>query len=122
MLNATKSNIISIQAQSAGFLAGNFAKITINHVPIDINKNENGNSRGLHVIVINPLNDKVESASIFDTYARPDGFDGFIRNKIPDGYIVVAACQDECSNKMSKAAKEWFANMGSKEIWNLSYR
>ena len=41
---------------------------------------------------------------------------------IPDGHIVVAACQDECANQLSWECKKWFEAMGSQEISNLKYR
>lgn len=41
---------------------------------------------------------------------------------LKDGYIVVAACQDECVTNLSDASKQFFADMGSTEIWNLKYR
>ena len=39
-----------------------------------------------------------------------------------DGYIVVAACKDECVTKLSLKAKYWFKEMGSTEIMDLRYR
>jgi hypothetical protein len=29
---------------------------------------------------------------------------------------------DDCASNLSSQAKQWFANMGSQEIWNLGYR
>ena len=46
--------MILVQANSAGFEGGNFAKITVNDVPIFIEENETKNTRGLHIVVINP--------------------------------------------------------------------
>ena len=43
-----------IQADSAGFNGGNYAKITINNTPISMRPNESNHLRGLHVAVINP--------------------------------------------------------------------
>ena len=49
--------------------------------------------------------------------------DSFINSKrIPVGYIVVAACMDDCAANLSHTARQWFADMGSKEIENLRYR
>ena len=87
-------------------------------------KNESGHFRGLHIVVINPLDCSVVFAKVFDTYASSDGFDNFIRtSKIPEGFIIVAACKDDCTAKLSDKAKTWFTtNMGSKEISQLFYR
>ena len=45
-----------------------------------------------------------------------------IDNGIPEGYIVIAACKDECVTKMSIKTKLWFGSMGSSLIWELGYR
>ena len=39
---------------SAGFKAGNFAKIKINNKPVKVKVNESNNYRGLHIVIINP--------------------------------------------------------------------
>lgn len=41
---------------------------------------------------------------------------------IPDGFIIIASCQDECTTAMSERVKQWFEHLGSKEIRNLKYR
>ena len=64
----------------------------------------------------------VEAAKVFDTYKTSDAFDEFISKALPEGRIIAAACKDECVSKLSQKGKQWFANMGSKEIWNLGYR
>ena len=46
----------------------------------------------------------------------------FIYNAIPKGFIVIAACMDDCVTQLSNKSKCWFADMGSQEIWNLGYR
>lgn len=85
-------------------------------------KNENGHDRGLHLVIMNPLNGKVEVAKVFDTYATSDQLDTLIENGIPEGRIVIAGCKDDCYTKMSGDAKSWFQKMGSKEIYRLYYR
>ena len=45
--------------QSAGHMGGDFAKITLNDKVINTGKNENNSERGLHIVVINPLDGKV---------------------------------------------------------------
>lgn len=66
---------------------------------------------------------------MFDTYKTCEAFDKFIKERnedhddfIPNGFIVAAACQDDCVKNMSEEAKMWFAMMGSKEIHKLEYR
>lgn len=89
---------------------------------VKVNPNENNNFRGLHLVVINPKNGKVETARAFDTYESSEEFDKFLNTYIPDQYIIVAACKDECTTNLSNEVKYWFSEMGSKMIWSLSYR
>lgn len=74
------------------------------------------------MVVINCTNGKVVSAQVFDTYKSSDELDIFLLKEIPKGYIVIAACKDECVKHLSWNAKKWFTNMGSKEIWQLGER
>lgn len=113
-----------IQATSAGHYAGGFVNITINEVAIQMDQNEDNKYRGLHIVIINPFNGMVEVAKVFDTYKDSDGFDTFIKSlkNIPNGSIIVAACEDECITHLSQKGKEWFINMGSKEIESVEYR
>ena len=60
--------LIVLQASSSCFKSINQAKITINDKKIDVDPNENGHTRGLHLAVINPNNGKVVYTSVFDTY------------------------------------------------------
>ena len=84
---------------------------------VEVAKNENGQNRGLHVVVINPFNGNVESAQAYDTYETSASLDNFLNTSaIPEGYIIVAACKDDCATNLSVNAKMWFANMGSHEI------
>ena len=43
-----------ISAKSSGFNGDNLAQITIDNVPVEMEKNESGGLRGLHLVVINP--------------------------------------------------------------------
>ena len=74
------------------------------------------------MVIFNPLIGLIECAIVFDTYESSKKLDEFIWNDIPNGYIVIAACMDECTKNLSDSAKLWFENMGSQEIWNLKYR
>ena len=114
--------IFVISAQSGGFNDGDYGHISINHEEVEMDLNENGHHRGLHIVVINPSNGRVEKAKVFDTYESSEAVDEFIKQRIPPGHIVVAACKDECTNKLSDAVKEWFAKMGAVGIRDLRYR
>lgn len=86
-----------IQCKSAGFDSGNYAKISMNDFSVEVERNYQNHYRGLHIVVINPNNGKVESANVFDTYESSKHLDIFIKTFIPNGYIVVAACKDDCA-------------------------
>ena len=82
--------------------------------------NESGHYRGIHLVVFNTFHGYVDSAKVFDTYKSSDLFEDFIINHpIPDGFLVFAACMDECTFNMSEKVKEWFEDMGSQLISKL---
>ena len=114
--------VILVQATSAGYKSGNFAKITINEQAIMVENNIHNHDRGLHIVLIHPYTGGVSLAQVFDTYKSSETFDRFIKEFIPVGFIVVAACKDECVTNLSYEARKWFADMGSDDIWHISYR
>ena len=112
-----------ISVVSAGFNSGNKALITLNDVQIFVEANDSNHYRGLHVVVINPVDGKIVIAKVFDTYKSSEEFELFITNhKPPEDSIVIAACKDECAKNLSKSAKKFFSDMGSMKIDNLKYR
>ena len=84
--------------------------------------NENEHDRGLHLVIVNPSSFEVEHARIFDTYESSEQFYEFITHNVPEGYIVIVACKDDCVKNLTLESKMWFDAMGSVEIWNLGYR
>ena len=111
-----------ISAESGGYDNGDFAKIMINNVPVEMQKNENDNFRGLHMVVINNENGHIETNQVFDTYDSSDKLDAFIEKEIPDGHIIIAACKDDMCTKLSDKAKSWFKGIGMYMIHTLGYR
>lgn len=111
-----------IHASSSGFEGANDSEITINGEKVVMQLNENGNLRGLHLAVIDPEDGHVALASVFDTYKSSCALDNFIDEGIPDGYIVVATCKDDCTSALSQKAKTWLSQLGSKEIAKVEYR
>ena len=73
-------------------------------------------------MVIDSSTGEVQVARVFDTYKSSVEFDKFIEGDLTEGFIVIAACKDECTKNLSDKGRLWFANMGSKEIWKLEYR
>ena len=52
----------------------------------------------MHIVIINTLYGTVESTNVFDTNKSSEKFDSFINKQdIPDNFIIVAACKDECA-------------------------
>ena len=99
---------------SAAFGGGDSTYITLNGEAVEVGgSNEEGQKRGLHIVVLDPLAGKVSSAQVFDTYESSSALDTFIAQDRPDGSIIIAACHDDCANKLSAEAKQWFTNMGS---------
>ena len=96
-----------VQSTSSGYHHGNFAKITLNHVEVVFEKNENGHDRGLHLAVVNLGNGgKVVFSKIFDTYKSCTQLDTFIKTQqFPPNSIIIAACKDDCSKNLSQTAK-----------------
>ena len=74
-----------VKVESAGFESGNYARISLNDVPVEMNLNENNHSRGLHIVTIHPSSGKVKFAQVFDTYESSSKLEEFIvQNNIPD--------------------------------------
>ena len=114
--------LVTLTAESAGWDAGNYAVIKLNDQQIRVQQNENGHYRGLHIVALDPERGEVLAAQAFDTYVSSALFDQFISRGIPQGTIILAACKDECVSKLSDRGRQFFADMGSEEIWNLAYR
>lgn len=111
-----------LQVSSSGYEGGNFAKIVLNDFNVEIARNENHHFRGLHVVIFDPQAGTVVLAKAFDTYKTSEEFELHIVKEFPPGLIVAAACMDECITNLSEKAKQWFEDLGSKEIRNLEYR
>ena len=84
--------------------------------------NEKGTFRGLHLVIINQINFRIEFAKVFDTYTSSHSLNNFIEKDIPKGYIIAVASCDDIVTKMSGKVKNWFKRMGSMEIYELKYR
>ena len=95
--------------------------ISVDEKVVEVEENENGHHRGLHIVVINHFSGEVIWAKCFDTYKSSERMEAAIKT-IPKTSIIAAACQDDCASTMSKTIKEWFASMGSTEIWNIKFR
>ena len=74
----------------------------------------------MQIVIVNPNSGIILAAKCFDTYSSSETFEDFIR-KVPTGVIVICACKDDCAKNLSRKVKNWFGEMGSKEIWKVKY-
>lgn len=115
--------MVLIQAQSAGFQTGDFAIIKVNNQQHMFKPNDKGTYRGMHVCILNGKTGNVMWSEIFDTYHSSDAFEYFCSCElVEEGQIVIAACRDDAAKNLSMSVRQWFKNMGSKEIFDLKYR
>ena len=120
-----KKKPFTIEVVSAGFEGGDVVKITIKGKAVIPESNECAHYRGLHIVVVDQKTAKVRSAQAFDTYSTSLWLDDFVSKSggIRPGNIVIAACKDECTTKLSEVGIKWFEEkMGSKELRKLGYR
>ena len=90
----------------------------VDGVDIPVQPNENGHFRGLHIVVINPINGKVSKAQSFDTHESSVAMGKFVADLEQD-WIIVVACKDTCVKAMDENIVYWLANLGSREVFKL---
>ena len=66
--NGEEEDLLIVSVSSAGFDAGNLAVIMLNDLQVDMGYNENCHYWGLHIVVYNPFEGKIETARVFDTH------------------------------------------------------
>lgn len=89
--------------ESAGFEAGNYARITLNDVEVPVNKkNLNGTDRGLHVVILDTSTMEVVQQEVFDTHETSTVLELYISRGVPpEGFIIIAACKDDIAKELS---------------------
>ena len=50
----------------------------------------------------------LEHSEIFDTHVGSEKMEVFIDSNIPQGWIVAAACKNDCVKGMSQKVRQWF--------------
>lgn len=122
-LSTNDHKSIWVTASSSGFNGSNHARITVNDVDLVLPFNITGNHRGFHIAIINNKTGTLQGR-VFDTYDSAAEFEKFLSDEsnCPEGHFVVAACKDDCAQRLSKKCKQWFKDMGSQEIDNVEYR
>ncbi|KAJ3379922.1 hypothetical protein HDU84_006316 [Entophlyctis sp. JEL0112] len=112
-----------VKAQSGGNTGGNFAKI-------DIIRDKSQAlvsaifGRGLNVTVLDPLDGAIIESASFDTHFSSSESYEFVKmiEHVDVGSIVVVVAQDDCTEKLSQAAKEACESLGSAKIRQLQFR
>jgi hypothetical protein len=114
---------VTVFALSAGFRAGNYAKIEIqlDEKPTTVDMPY---GRGLNVCLIDPIDGSILETASFDTHVSKDESDEFARliDFIEPGVISVVCCRDDCYENLTEAAKVACESMGSSIIRDVSYR
>ena len=86
--------------------------------------NQSGHYRGLHIVVIDPIDGTVKLAKVFDTFESSEDLSSYLfgPSSPTAGSIVVATCKNECWRRFSDSCKRWFKKMGSTEIDNVEHK
>ncbi|KAI1307326.1 hypothetical protein EDD11_004512 [Mortierella claussenii] len=117
--NMTKdSTALNIKVQSGGFHSGNFSKILINESVMSVS------SRGINMVVIDPVQGVLIESVSFDTHISEDESDDLARlvDWIHSGMIVVCAGKDDCFEHLTSAARLALKQLGSEHINDVKYR
>ncbi len=112
---------VDIAVRSAGFFIGNYAQIRVDGREVSPNK------RSVNIAVIHPETGRVVETAAFDTTGTEIESSKFARfvERIPAGYIVAVAGQDDVSRKLTPSAVAAFKSLGSaldlRRHYRLSY-
>ena len=112
-----ETEALRFEAESAGFLDGNFSGLWLN------DEEFSPNQRGHNLAVFTPTGTP-HSTGRFDTFARTEDAEAmatFIAG-IPDGYIVLAAIRDEGSRAMTERAYQALEGLGSALTRQVGFR
>jgi len=84
---------------SAGFKAGNYAKIKINGK----NVLKGTGKRGMNVVGLDPQSHNIILKKAYDTYGDAYASDKMLNDlgKLPNGAVVAIAVKDEATKKLS---------------------
>jgi len=98
---------------SSGFKDGNKGRIVVNDKEI-LEKAK----RGFNVAALAGQNHEIIAIKSYDTYGDSNASKRMVEDfaTLPVGTVIVAVVKDEGSRKLTKAAKDIFISMGSKEV------
>ncbi|KAG0215970.1 hypothetical protein BGX33_000668 [Mortierella sp. NVP41] len=112
------STTFTIKVQSGGYHSGNFSKILINESTMSVS------SRGINMVVIDPVQGALLESVSFDTHISEDESDDLARlvDWLQPGMIVVCASKDDSYEHLTTAARLALKQLGSGHITDLKYR
>ncbi|KAG0258761.1 hypothetical protein BG011_003091 [Mortierella polycephala] len=112
------STLVTIKVQSGGYHSGCFSKILINESIMSVS------SRGINVVVIDPVQGVLIEAISFDTHISEDESDDLARlvDWLQPGMIVVCSAKDDCFEHLTSAARLALKQLGSECISDLKHR
>ncbi|KAF9116148.1 hypothetical protein BGX27_004488 [Mortierella sp. AM989] len=112
------SSTFTIKVQSGGFHSGNFSKINVNESTMSVS------SRGINLVVIDPVQGVVIESVSFDTHISEDESDDLARlvDWLHPGLIVVCSCKDDCFEHMTNSARLALKQLGSERVYDIKYR
>ena len=112
------SNEVTIKVQSGGYHSGNFSKILINESTMSVS------SRGINMVVIDPVQGVLIESVSFDTHISEDESDDLARlvDWLQPGMIVVCSAKDDCYEHLTSAARLALKQLGSESLGLLKYR
>ncbi|KAF9352695.1 hypothetical protein BGX34_012021 [Mortierella sp. NVP85] len=112
------SNTVTIKVQSGGYHSGSFSKISINESTMSVS------SRGINMVVIDPLQGVVIESVSFDTHISEDESDDLARlvDWLQPGMIVICSVKDDCYEHLTTAARLALKQLGSEQLADLKYR
>ena len=107
-----------IKVESAGLSDGNYARATVNSVPVM------EQHRGHNLVVISSNSGEVITNRSFDTWDSPDeanAMESFI-NSLSEGMYVLCAIKDDGSYNMTEAAYQALESIGSQYCRDVGFR
>ncbi|KAG0046640.1 hypothetical protein BGZ83_008210 [Gryganskiella cystojenkinii] len=111
-------NEVTIKVQSGGYHSGNFSKILINESTMSVS------SRGINMVVIDPVQGVMIESVSFDTHISEDESDDLARlvDWLQPGMIVICSAKDDCFEHLTSAARLALKQLGSEKLAGLKYR
>ena len=115
--------MLTVTAQSGGFLAGNFALVEIScdghpqQLPCIF-------GRGINVVVLDPVNGSIVETGTFDTHVSPEESSEFAKfiQWLEPGLIVAVAIKDDGSEHLNEDARAALESLGATKARDLAYR